>query len=117
MADLILIPASIKTLEGLIGFVDSYPPRTLFECRGRVISLVALHPAFFSGKSLRVEDRGLYHRINSPLACQQAKTIEEAAGHLVDQGLVKSRGEADYDSLKRRLARNYRRDRKIPPRE
>jgi hypothetical protein len=113
VTDLVIVPNSIKTLRGLLAFIDMQPPGTLIEWQGRVISLVALHSSFLAGP--KAGDRALYHKIDALMAGGQAKTIEDAAGQLVDQGLVE--GHADYDSLKRRLARNYRRDRKILPRE
>ena len=80
---------------------------------GRVVSLTALSTAAFSCGNCMSQDRRYFGAMDALIRNQESpcSTPESAARFVVEQGIVP--GEAEPEWKSQRIARNYRKDRKL----
>ena len=104
------VPNDIRSREELLALIDALVPGEMLEIDGRVLGLLSHTPAFFDGKTLRVEDRRLYASIDAMVAGGAARTLADAVKQLDLAGLVK--GDGHNPQVRRtRLIENYNADR------
>ena len=112
MPDLLIIPSTASQAE-IVGYIDRLNLGDAIVLQGRVLGLNALSTQALSGTASRSRDRAFFPAMDAMIANPESpcRTPEAAARFIVEQGIVPGAAEPEWKS--QRIAKNYRKDRKL----
>ena len=112
MPDLLIIPSTASQSE-IVDYIDRLNLGDMLILRGRVLGLNALSTVALSGGNSLSRDRRYFPSMDALIANPESpcRTPEAAARFIVEQGVVP--GEAEPEWKSQRIAKNYRKDRKL----
>ena len=112
MPDLLIIP-STATQAQIVDLIDRLRLGDAIVMQGRVLGLTALSTMALSGSNSLSRDRAFFPAMDALIANTEShcRTPEAAARFIVEQGVVPGAAEPEWKS--QRIAKNYRKDRKL----
>ena len=112
MPDILFVPSTASQSE-ICDFLDRLKLGDMLRIDGRVIGLIAHSTMALTGDNHRTNDRRYFASMDALIRNQESpcSTPESAARYIVEMGIVP--GEAEPEWKSQRIARNYRKDRKL----
>ena len=112
MPSILYVPSTASQME-IVDYADRLQLGDMLIMQGRVLGLTALSTMALSGNNCLSQDRRFFPSMDALINNEESpcSTPESAARYIVEMGIVPGDAEPEWKS--QRIAKNYRRDRKL----